>query len=118
MWLLLLLLPVAALAAVQGDIDLTGLPWKQILGSGFVCLWGSMARTSRRALLAGEHEGKFDVWYELWRDARRSSVIGAVVYLSASGHGWDAFQLGGALFVAGYMGPLALDMITSKGPGV
>lgn len=122
-WGLLFLLALAswppaawALDAVSG-LDVFGLPFGQLLGSGLICLWGSMARTNQRARAAKEAEEKFELWLEVWRDARRSSVIGAVVYIMATMQGWDVWRLGGALLFAGYLGPAALDLWAAKFKG-
>ncbi len=114
----LALWPLSALAleSVSG-IDIFGLPYLQMLGSGVVTLWGSMARTNHRAQAAKEADQTFVMWRELLHDARRSSVIGAAIYLAASVQGWSAWQLGGALLLAGYMGPAALDVWAAKFKG-
>lgn len=104
---------VWALEATDG-IDVFGLPFPQMLGSGLICLWGSMARTNQRARAAKEALEEFKVWREVWSDARRSSVIGAVIYLSASMQHWNMWQLGSALLFAGYLGPAALDLWAAK----
>jgi hypothetical protein len=122
-WGLMLLLalaswpPAAWAVSVTAGADLFGLPWGQIAASGVICAWGSLARTNQRARAANETDAPFHVWAELWRDIRRSSVIGAVVYLAGSSQGWDAWQLGGALLLAGYAGPAALDVWASKMKG-
>lgn len=104
----------AVAVTAQSSADLFGLPWAQIGASGVICVWGALARTNQRARAASEQEERFEVWKELWRDVRRSSVIGAVVYLSGASQGWDAWQLGGALLLAGYAGPAALDLWAAK----
>ena len=113
-WVLVMLAvawPPAAWALEKTkQLDVMGWPWVQILLCGAICLWGSMARTSQRDKLAEEKWTRLETAMELWRDARRSSVIGAVVYFTATPQGWNDFQLGGALLVAGYMGPAALDL--------
>lgn len=104
----------AVAVTAQSSADLFGLPWAQIGASGVICVWGALARTNQRARAASEQEERFEVWKELWRDVRRSSVIGAVVYLSGASQGWDAWQLGGALLLAGCAGPAALDLWAAK----
>ena len=122
-WVLLALVALAlwplsawALDAAAG-IDIFGLPYLQMLGSGVVTLWGSMARTNHRAEAAKEADQTFVMWRELVHDARRSSVIGAAIYLWASFQGWSPWQLGGSLLLAGYMGPAALDVWAAKFKG-
>jgi hypothetical protein len=106
--------PAAWAVDVTAGADLFGLPWAQIGASGVICVWGAMARTNQRARAANEVDERFEVWKELWRDIRRSSVIGAVVYLTGATQGWSAWQLGGALLLAGYSGPAALDLWSAK----
>lgn len=113
-WVLMMLAaawPPAAWALEKTkQLDVTGWPWAQILLSGAICLWGAMARTNQREKLAAEKWTRLENALELWRDARRSSVIGAVMYFTAISNNWNDFQLGGALLLAGYMGPAALDL--------
>ena len=113
-WVLMVLLaawPPAAWALEQAKtFDIAGWNWIQILLCGATCLWGAMARTNQREKLASEKWGRAETAMELWRDAKRSSVLGAVVYFTAVSQGWNDWQLGGALLLAGYSGPAALDM--------
>lgn len=106
-----------AMETTGGSADLFGLPWAQIGASGVICVWGSLARTNQRARAANEAEERFEIWRELWRDVRRSSVIGAVVYMTGAAQGWDAWQLGGALLLSGYAGPAALDLWSARFKG-
>ena len=78
------------------SFDIAGWNWAQILLCGAICLWGSMARTSQREKAAQETWTRLETAMELWRDARRSSVIGAVVYFTASSQNWNDFQLASA----------------------
>lgn len=103
-----------AVDATATSADLFGLPWWQIAASGVICAWGSLARTNQRARAASETDEPFQLWAELWRDIRRSSVIGAIVYLTGASQGWSAWELGGALLLAGYAGPAALDVWAAK----
>ena len=96
------------------SFDIVGWNWVQILLCGAICLWGSMARTNQREKLAEEKWTRLETAMELWRDARRSSVIGAVVYFTATAQGWNDFQLASALLLSGYMGPAALDLWADK----
>ena len=114
-WVLAVLLaawPPAAWALEQAKptFDIAGWNWVQILLCGATCLWGSMARTTQREKIAEAKWSRLETAMELWRDARRSSVIGAVVYFTAISQGWSDWQLGGALLLAGYSGPAALDL--------
>lgn len=114
-WVLAVLLaawPPAAWALEQAKptFDIAGWNWVQILLCGATCLWGSMARTTQREKIAEAKWSRLETAMELWRDARRSSVIGAVVYFTAVSQGWSDWQLGGALLLAGYSGPAALDL--------
>lgn len=117
-WVLMILLtawPPAAWALEKTkELDVLGWPWAQILLSGAICMWGSMARTNQRAKAADTKWSHIETAIEMWRDARRSSVIGAVVYFSAVSSGWNDWQLGGALLLAGYSGPAALDLWAEK----
>ena len=117
-WVLMMLAaawPPAAWALEQSkSFDIAGWNWVQILLCGATCLWGSMARTNQREKLAAEKWTRLENALELWRDARRSSVIGAVIYFTASAQGWNDWQLGGALLMAGYSGPAALDLWAEK----
>lgn len=120
-WVVLTLLaawPPAAFALEKSaHIDLFGLPWLQFLMSGVVSLWGSMARTNQRIKIADAVQEPFEKLREFWRDAWRSSVIGAVVYLTSISQGLNDFQLAGALLIAGYSGPAALDLWAEKFKG-
>lgn len=113
-WVLLVLLaawPPAAWALERAkSFDVIGWNWPQILACGAICLWGSMARTTQREKLAEETWTRMETARALWRDAWRSSVIGAVVYFGALSQGLNDWQLGGALLLAGYTGPAALDL--------
>lgn len=114
-WVLAVLLaawPPAAWALEQAKptFDIAGWNWVQIMLCGATCLWGSMARTNQREKIAEAKWSRLETAMELWRDARRSSVIGAVVYFTAVSQGWSDWQLGGALLLAGYSGPAALDL--------
>lgn len=91
-------------------LDVTGWPWTQILLCGAISMWGSMARTTQREKKADVPWSRIETARELWRDAWRSSVIGAAVYFLATQSNWNEFQLGGSLLLAGYMGPAALDL--------
>lgn len=119
-WVLLFLLaawPPSVWALEQTrNLDLFGLPWAQLLMSGVVSLWGSMARTNQRAKDADAVKERFETWREFLRDAWRSSVIGAVIYLTAVSQGWSDWQLGGTLLIAGYSGPAALDLWSKSKP--
>ena len=96
------------------QLDVAGFPWLQFLMSGAVSLWGSMARTNQRNKSADAAQEPFPKIQEFWRDARRSSVIGAVVYMASVSQGLNDFQLAGALLIAGYSGPAALDLWAEK----
>ena len=96
------------------SFDIAGWNWLQILLCGVICLWGSMARTNQREKLAGAKWTRLETVMEMFRDAWRSSVIGAVLYFMASAQSWNDWQLGGALLLAGYMGPAALDLWADK----
>ena len=113
-WVMLVLLaawPPAAWALEQTKaFDVIGWNWPQILACGAICLGGSMARTNQREKAAEAQWTRAETLMELWRDARRSSVIGAVVYFAAISQGWNDWQLGGTLLLAGYTGPAALDL--------
>lgn len=117
-WALMMLLvawPPAALALEQTKaFDVIGWNWAQILACGAICLWGSMARTNQREQASEAQWSRAETLMELWRDARRSSVIGAVVYFAAISQGWNDWQLGGTLLLAGYSGPAALDLWAQK----
>ena len=113
-WVLMMLAaawPPAVWALEQTkSFDIAGWSWLQIIMCGAICLWGSMARTNQRERIAEEKWTRLETAMELWRDARRSSVIGGAVYFTATLQNWNDFQLGGALLLAGYMGPAALDL--------
>ena len=96
------------------SFDIAGWNWLQIMLCGVTCLWGAMARTNQREKIAEAKWTRIETAMELWRDARRSSVIGAVIYFMASAQNWNDWQLGGALLLAGYMGPAALDLWADK----
>lgn len=99
---------------VAGDLDLIGLPWARIFGCGILALWGSLARTRHRAKIAKENDERFALLQELWRDARVSSVIGAVVYATAHTRGWNKWELLLAALAAGYAGVTLLDAWVAK----
>lgn len=117
-WVVTVLLsawPPAVWALEQAKtFDIAGWNWVQIMLCGATCLWGAMARTNQREKLSAEKWTRAETTMELWRDARRSSVIGAVVYFMAIAQGWNDWQLGGALLLAGYSGPAALDLWAEK----
>lgn len=101
--------PAAWAIETTKSFDVLGWNWPQILACGAICLWGSMARTNQREKLAAEKWSRMETARALWRDAWRSSVLGAVVYFGALSQGLNDWQLGGALLLAGYTGPAALD---------
>lgn len=107
--------PPAALALdAAGELDVMGLPYLQMLASGCICLWGSLGRTGQRAKLAKQEQIEFRWWHEVLADAKRSVVIGPLVYIAGTMQGWDVWQLGFALIFGGYLGPTALDLWAAK----
>jgi hypothetical protein len=109
--------PAAWAVSATDGVNVFGLPYAQMLGAGAVCVWGSLGRTNQRARAAKQDQENFEVLRELWNDIRRSSVIGAAIYLGGSAQGWDDWQMGGALLLAGYAGPAALDLWAAKFKG-
>ena len=57
------------------------------------------------------------LWHEVLADAKRSVVIGPLVYITGTMQGWSVWQLGFALIFGGYLGPAALDMWAAKFKG-